>query len=755
MNSSNCSNYKRIIAMVLCLCLIFTVIPAGFNYAEAETTASDMQDAFAGGSGTEANPYQIENKYQLELIHNDLDAHYILKSDIVFADEDFAEGGDFYNEGEGWEPIGDYNGYGFGGVLDGDGHKITGLKINSTKQCVGLFETSEGVIKNLGMEGCEISVANGGFYAGAIVGNQYGDGRVESCYNAGSVSGNEAVATGGIVGIGVGYINNCYNAGMIIGGQDAGGIAGNFGGTITNCYNTGSVKGTDDVGGIVGFLGDDVLNCYNVGKVNDGAGNAIAGYITGGNLENCYYFEGSSLGEADITALSRDEMKQKESFEGFDFENVWTIDTESEYNYPHLVGLPIPSVVDISRALIADIPEQTYTGEAITPILSVTYGEKELQENVDYVVSYSNNLKAGTATVTITGIGKYTGVVTKPFTIAKRSLSGFTANLAMDSYTYDGKAKTPAVTVYDSQGIELKLNKDYVVAYSNNIGAGTAKVAITGIKKYTDTITRTFVINPQQYTSKFKVSLSTKRYTYDGKTKKPSVTVYNAAGEKLANGTDYKVSYQSGRKTVGKYKVTVTFKGNYAGSKSLYFTIVPKNTKSVKTTLYGYDDVKISWSKVSDVNGYKIYYKKSGDSEYSLLKTTTKTSYKKKNLSDGVKYYFKVVTYKVSNGEQIESTGKTSEIYTLKKVTSVKAKKSGSQVKISWKNISGETGYQISKSTSKRKTGTITTYKTTKGKSKTISASKGKTYYYKVRAYKTVDGKRIYGPWSSVVKYKR
>ena len=251
------------------------------------------------------------------------------------------------------------------------------------------------------------------------------------------------------------------------------------------------------------------------------------------------------------------------------------------------------------------------------------------------------------------------------------------------------------------------------------------------------------------------VSLSATAYTYNGKKKTPTVTVKDSKGNKLIKGEDYTVTYSSStRKSIGRYSAKVTFKGDYSGSKTLYFTIGPKNPSSVTAKLYGYDDVKVSWKKVSGASGYKVYYKKSTSSTWSS-KTTTGTSIKLANLSDGVKYNIKVVAYKTVNGNKCENAGKSTSIYTLKKVTGVKVAKSSSKVKVSWTNISGETGYQISKSTSKTGTNIVATYKTTSGKNKTISATKGKTYYYKVRAYKVVDGKKIYGPWSSVVKYKR
>ena len=252
-----------------------------------------------------------------------------------------------------------------------------------------------------------------------------------------------------------------------------------------------------------------------------------------------------------------------------------------------------------------------------------------------------------------------------------------------------------------------------------------------------------------------KVYLSTTAYAYNGKAKNPSVKVYDSKGKKLTEGEDYTCKRTTkSSKNIGKYKITVTFKGDYAGTKNLYYTIGPKNTSSVKATLYGHDDVKVTWKKVSGASGYKVYYKTSSSDTWSS-KTTTSTSTKLSNLSDGKKYDIKVVAYKTISGVKCYNSGKETSIYTLKKITGVKVAKSSGKVKVSWNNISGETGYQISKTTSKSKSDVVSTYKTTSGKSKTISATKGKTYYYKVRAYKEVDGKKIYGPWSDPIKYVR
>ncbi len=144
------------------------------------------------------------------------------------------------------------------------------------------------------------------------------------------------------------------------------------------------------------------------------------------------------------------------------------------------------------------------------------------------------------------------------------------------------------------------------------------------------------------------IKLSVTSYTYNGKTKKPTVTVKGSNGKTISKSY-YTVKYASGRKNVGKYKVTITFKGNYSGTKTLYFKINPVKTSITKLTA-AKKALTVSISKkTKQVTGYEIQYatnKKFSKAKKATIKSykTTKTTLKK--LSAKKTYYVRVRTYK-------------------------------------------------------------------------------------------------------------
>ncbi len=166
------------------------------------------------------------------------------------------------------------------------------------------------------------------------------------------------------------------------------------------------------------------------------------------------------------------------------------------------------------------------------------------------------------------------------------------------------------------------------------------------------------------------ISLATTLYTYDGKVKIPSVTVKDSKGKTLVKNTDYTVSYASGRKNVGKYAVKITFKGNYSGTKTLYFTIKPKAT-SISSVSAGSKKFTVKWKKQStQVTGYQIQY--STSSKFSSPKYVTVSNYKTTSktiskLKGKKKYYVRVRTYKTVSGTKYYSSWSSAKSVTTKK----------------------------------------------------------------------------------------
>ena len=209
----------------------------------------------------------------LENVEQDTAASAVLTADIDLS-------------GETWTPIGNYDQSSrpnnkYAGTFDGAGHTIDGLKIESSADWQGFvgYLGEGGVIENLTL-GETCSVTGGVYYVGGICGYTNG-GTIESCTNAGTVTGQSDV--GGICGLSRGTVTGCTNEGTVTGsGRWVGGVCGLSRGTVTGCTNEGTVIGNNNVGGVCGTnTGGTTENCANFGAVN-GSGEWVGG-VCGGN----------------------------------------------------------------------------------------------------------------------------------------------------------------------------------------------------------------------------------------------------------------------------------------------------------------------------------------------------------------------------------------------------------------------------------------------------------------------------------------
>ena len=198
--------------------------------------------------------------------------------------------------GKDWSPIGTnfYNSY--TGTFDGGGHTIMGLTVTTNDQYVGLFGRlgKAGTVKNVVMDGIQITCNHRLGYAGGVAGFSWG-GTIENCSVSGSVSG--TVSVGGVVGIQwEASITGCSSSATVKGMVQVGGVAGetNSGATMAACYATGNVTieidPIDNIrgGGLVGFnAGSSVLACYATGNVTS-TGSSTGKVHIGGFLGNNY-----------------------------------------------------------------------------------------------------------------------------------------------------------------------------------------------------------------------------------------------------------------------------------------------------------------------------------------------------------------------------------------------------------------------------------------------------------------------------------
>jgi Leucine-rich repeat (LRR) protein len=248
-------------------------------------------------------------------------------------------------------------------------------------------------------------------------------------------------------------------------------------------------------------------------------------------------------------------------------------------------------IIDLSSAAtIAPIPDQTFTGNPITPAISltapigITYA--------DYTVGYSNNVNVGTATVTVTGKGNYTGTKTATF------------NIIAAKQNEDSSQQTDGL-------IDL-------ATFSTNAKASAAN----------------------------RISVADKVWT--GKALKSGFAI-TAGGKKLKAGTDYTITANGANKDIGKGSVTIKGNGIYKGTKVLSFKITPKKG-AIKKLTAGKKTLTVKWSKLSTpqkITGYKVEYKLKGATKWKVATVSAKkTSLTINKLTKGKKYQVRIYAYK-------------------------------------------------------------------------------------------------------------
>lgn len=310
-----------------------------FENTEGSTSVSVRQKKsdnpkFEAGNGTETDPYIIATAAQLDEVRNFQSACFELSKDIDLSSY-------LNSNSSGWTPIEDFT-----GKFDGKKHTIKGLWISlSSISNVGLFANIQGYSDNkiASVSNLFVNISKKGITGGSSVGGICGSlsyGNIENCMVTGDISGGSYV--GGVVGrnndnyYSSSIISQCASSGNITATKGyVGGILGYYYGScsIKNCYSIANVKTEDSYSSSVYGIGYSAENCYFAGTISD-TGDV---YPIGVYNTNSYYDSEKTKISGKRGALTTKQMKQQASFQGWDFDNIWTI--QEGVDYPKLRSL--------------------------------------------------------------------------------------------------------------------------------------------------------------------------------------------------------------------------------------------------------------------------------------------------------------------------------------------------------------------------------------------------------------------------------
>lgn len=475
------------------------------------------------------NPYLISTEEDLRVLSEIVNSgarsggYYRQNGDITLTKEHVAIGTDAVS---------------FTGVYDGFAKTISGLVINqSDRNYQGLFgKIGSATIKNVKLIGCSIT---GKDYVGGIVGYAGYNSNINDCYVSGEVKNikDGAICLGGICGDTYGDIKRCVNVASVTGnntGHYTAGIVGYPSGSssIMNCFNDGIITGHSSVGSIIGNASGSLSDNYHTKTTTGGVG--IQNSETGSDRSGAEVVV-KITAAAGVTLV----LPETPAYNWND-EDLYKSGTQVTLNYAVPDGkvfdcysvssgkISTPGVIDGKHVLtdfsedvvisgtyadnrinlaaeggaIASIENLTFNGKVQHPALVVTCNGQTLEENSNYIVTYTGDcVNAGQHTVSVTGTGRYEGTLTETFNIDELNISG-DGSLEVTGieaeYGFTGSAVTPVPTKVSCKTIYnsvLVLNQDYELSYSSDcMLPGNYDVIITGKGNYTGTMTVTFRI---------------------------------------------------------------------------------------------------------------------------------------------------------------------------------------------------------------------------------------------------------------------
>ena len=441
-----------------------------------------------------------------------------------------------------------------------------------------------------------------------------------------------------------------------------------------------------------------------------------------------------------------------------------TVTAVAKGNYTGQVTEKFDIVASLKDAIVT-IEPQFYTGKAVEPPVTVECGGNVLEQDVDYKVDYysDDNYTTGGYVIITPLVSYYSDSARCAYTISA-DMSLLRVKGYANQYTYTGKAIRPDFVIEDPSGNQVAYDADQIVygrmsaeeaettdiadvTNDDCIAVGTITafipVELAGNK---EVLQATYEIIPKNINACNIIQLN--KNTYTGKAIEPKATLLYD-GKELIQGKEYSVTYNN-NVNPGVATATVQGLGNYTGTSVLKFNIIAPVMVGLKARAASETGIQISWLKNGKATGYEIY----SEDNRTKYGSTSATSFVANGLKNSTTYTFHVRSYVTAGGnttygEMQSVTAYTKVASTNDLVGTSTAKRSAT---LTWNRSNTVAGYEIYRSSSADGTyKKIAVVPNGKGAYTDTKVGSNKTYYYKVRAYKPVDGSYVYGDYSKTI----